>query len=443
MNGVSRNRFIFGIFVILVCILIYFLLGDTLAQQPRRVATIFLFAIFFWAFEIIPLYATSIAIVVVLSFMVGGGGRAGLMMFLSSFSSPVIMLFLGGFVLAASFQRHKIDEYLIRKLLHFVGHRPISLVAGFLFSGAFISMWISNTAATAMLLMLVKPVIDQLDAEDKTRRAIIIATALGANIGGIGTPIGTPPNAIAIGILAEHGIMVSFLEWMEVAVPIAVFLLLVAFVWLWIVYGLRWKRLDFEVANPGPTSKKGKAVMLIALGTIALWLTTPLHKIPEALTALLAVSVISAFGLITVKEIRGLGWDILILMWGGLALGDAIMNSGLAAAFTQLPIFSLSPLYLLGLFCLIALVMSLFISNTATANIILPIAMGFSVLDKGIMAMAIALTCSFALAFPISTPPNAMAYSTGEISTWDLVKSGGVVSILALALILWGITFII
>lgn len=192
-----------GVFILLA--IVYLLLPAALPQIQKQMTLIFLFAGLFWALEIIPLYATSLIIIIVLTatfslFHVQGGEPVAISHFITSFSSPIIMLFLGGFILAAAANKHEIDKYLIEKMIDHLGNRSWVILVGYLIASAVFSLWVSNTAATAMMLLLAKPILTHLHKDDPLRKGLILAVAFGANAGGIGTPIGTPPNAIAIGI---------------------------------------------------------------------------------------------------------------------------------------------------------------------------------------------------------------------------------------------------
>jgi len=448
-NSFWKKHSLLAALAIICSFLTYFLLPDTIPEAGKRVAAVFVFAVFFWAFEIIPLFATSLLVVISLSFLltkpggVLGLGKTGFHLFLVPFSSPVIMLFLGGFILAAAVRKHHVDAFLMKKVLSKLGQRSFTIFLGFLFMSAFFSMWISNTAATAMMLVLIKPILVYIEEDDPLRKGLVLAVAFGANIGGIGTPIGTPPNAIALGILSEHGIEIDFLRWMTLAIPLAIIVLAVAAVILYLFFRPKAKTIPYRIPENVTLSREGVSVLIIALFVILLWLTKPLHQIPEALVALLGVGLFAAFQLISTEDFKRINWDILVLMWGGLALGEGIHVSGMIDEFLELPFFAQHGFGLIAAFCILAVVLSSFISNTATANLLLPIAVSIATVDKSYLTITVALSCSLALAFPISTPPNAMAYATGTFRTNEMFRAGSVISIIGLILILLGFEYII
>ncbi len=444
-----KKKILSAAIIFLLALLFYLFLPDTFSESAKRTAAIFIFAAGFWALEVIPLYATSFLVVIFLTFFLTNTEglfvleKKTYMLFLTPFSSPIIMLFLGGFVLAAAIRKHRVDEFLMKKMLTKIGNRSHVILLGFLLMSGFFSMWISNTASTALMILLIKPILKQIDRDDPFRKSLVLAVAFGANIGGIATPIGTPPNAIAVGILADHGINVSFLGWMVMAVPLSLFIMILAALALYLFFPPKSSFIKYKLPRRTPLSPQAKWVLVVAAFIILLWLTKPIHQIPEALVALLGVGILSAFQLIGTEDFKRIDWDILVLMWGGLALGQGMQISGLIDHFISLPIFAAHGVALVAALCFLAVILSSFMSNTATANILLPIAMSFTAFDKSLLSITVALSCSFALAFPISTPPNAMAYSLGTFKTKDMFKVGAPLTLIAVIVVLLGFEYII
>lgn len=438
-----------ALLTLLFSFLLYWILPDHFSEASRRCAFIFIFAVGFWAFEIIPLFATSLLVVLGASFLLAKPddvlalGEAGYRVFLVPFSNPVIMLFFGGLVLAIAIRKHGIDHYLIVHLMKRLGTGPRKILLGILFLSAFFSMWISNTASTALMLLLIQPILAGLPANDPFRKGLILAIPFGANIGGIGTPIGTPPNALAMGILAEHGVHLDFLSWMGMAVPLAFLLLLFAGALLILFFPPKTQAIEVHLEKSKELHRQSYGVIGVAILVIALWLTSHWTKIPEALTALLGIGLFSSFRLISVDDLKEVRWDILILMWGGLALGEAMKLSGLMSWLTSHDFAQMHGFFLIALFCLIAILLSSFISNTAAASLLLPIAMTFPEHQMLLLSITVALCCSFVFAFPISTPPNAMAYATGHLTTRDLFRVGSLLSLVSFLLVLAGFQLII
>jgi sodium-dependent dicarboxylate transporter 2/3/5 len=418
------------------------------AEASRRTAFVFVIAGMFWALEIIPLYATSLVSVVLLILLLTRPGNplleieGGYKAFLLPFASPVIMLFFGGFILAAALHKYNIDSKIAKRLLRVFGQNPLAIMMGFMLTTAFLSMWMSNTATTAMMLIMIMPLLGQLKKGDPFKKALVLAIPFGANIGGVGTPVGTPPNAIAIGILTENGIKIDFLTWMMMAVPLTIIMLIIVCAILYFMFKPQSKTINLELPPVKPMGWRARGVVIISLFTIALWLTAGIHKIPEALVALIGAGLFFALGLLDKEDIKHIDWDVLVLMWGGLALGQAMEASKLTEWIVSFPIFNNGEM-LLGIFCILAMILSTFMSNTAAANLLIPIAISIPGENPIYLALAVALSCSFAMALPISTPPNAMAFSTNVIESKDMLKAGTISSLIAVVFVILGAKFII
>ncbi len=419
-------------------VLIYFLLPAECPEPAKRAASVFILAAFFWGFEIIPLYATSILVVLLFSFLLGPADR-----FFKPFSHPVIILFFGGFVLARAFHKYEVDRWIAARLVRAFGSGSFRILLGMMTTTALLSMWISNTATAAIMLTMARPLFLDLNKSDKFRKALVLAIAFAANIGGIATPVGTPPNAIALGILANRGIHIPFVGWMMVCLPLAVLLVGFTSVMIYKLFPPQIKTLRLQIES-GKLTKKAYAVAGIGLFTVLLWLTSAWHKTPESLVALLAAGLLACTGLFDREDVKQIEWDVLILMWGGLALGDGIEASGLAKWIVSLPLFAQQGFGLLLMLCLASVFLSTFMSNTAAVNLLAPIAAGLSG-DPAVLVVLVALSSSFDIALPISTPPMTMAYGTREITVGDMLKVGILFTLVSNVLILlgfqWGIMY--
>jgi sodium-dependent dicarboxylate transporter 2/3/5 len=434
---------------VLSAVAVYFLLPPGVPEPARRTAAVFVIAAFFWALEIIPLYATSLLVVLLETFLLCRPGGVldmapdGYKIFMLPFGSPVIILFFGGFVLAQAMQKYHLDRMIASRLLKLFGSKPYSVMFGFMLASAFLSMWMSNTATTAMMVAMIIPLLRQMDERDPFRTGLILSIPFAANIGGIATPVGTPPNAIAIGILADHGIHISFIDWMKMAFPLAIILVVVTSVVLYFLYPSNKSRITFVVPQERVFDHKAKLTVLIVILTVVLWLTSNFHKIPSSLVGLLAAGLFAAFGLLSKDDFKNIDWDVLILMWGGLALGVGMEISGLTQWVIGLPLFQQHGFVLVAVFCLLAVVFSTFMSNTATANLLIPVVMAIPGESPVLLATTVALSCSLAMALPVSTPPNAIAFATNMLHSRDMLKAGVVVSLISVALVLLGFKFVI
>lgn len=428
----------------------------TVVQQ--RVIALFVFAALMWIFEIIPNWTTSLLVITILLLTVSTKGIGflcnpdfGTLMkparIMSSMADPVVMLFLGGFVLAIMAERYGLDVVIARALLSLFGTRPRFVLLGFLLIIAVFSMFMSNTATAAMMLTLLAPVLSKLPVDDKGKIGLALSIPVAANLGGIGTPIGTPPNATAKGYLEQAGIDVTFGEWCVHMIPYVLIMILVAWIILQIFFPFKTKRLVLEI----PKSDKKRdwkyvVVWVTFIGTILLWATEQITKINSNIVAFVPLAVFTATGLFGKEEIKEINWNVLWLVAGGFALGYALQDTGLAKVLIEAIPFGEMPVVLVILVAgLVCYFLSNFISNSATAALLIPIlivvASGLAdpsapsnasfVAFGGTQAMIIFIaTCaSLAMLFPISTPPNAIASSTGLVETKDMARVGIVIGV--------------
>ena len=445
----------------------YYLLPSDMNELARRTAAIFVVAAIFWATEALPLYATSLCIIgFEIVFLADKGGMADILpmhsawptnaagqsihlsykSFLTSWSAPVIMLFMGGFLLSSAVSRHGLDRVIASKLLRPFSTSPTKLLFGILGITAFFSMWMSNTATAAMVLAIVAPVLAKLPRSDRFHRGAILAVPFGANIGGIGTPIGTPPNAVALGALRDAGYHIGFLEWMLMAVPLAVLLVIVTGVLLLWFYRPSKDIVLPEIEKAENLDGMGKLTLLILGLTILLWLTSKVTGISDAAVALLAAAALTALRVLDKKDVDNIDWNVLLLMWGGLSLGSAMQSTGLVDYLVESSV--ITNLYSLPgpwsgflLACgVVTLTLGLgtFMSHTAATALLVPIVMGLAPGSPVQMVVLTALAASFAMAMPVSTPPNAIAFATGDIPAASMIRSGGLISIVACVVLLVG-----
>ncbi|MEZ6191377.1 MAG: DASS family sodium-coupled anion symporter [Phycisphaerales bacterium] len=445
-----------------IAVATYFLLPKSMDELARRTVTIFIVAAIFWATEVLPLYATSLCIVgMEILFLADKGGLARMLpvhgdpipadqslsytVFLESFSSGIIILFMGGFLLSAAVTKHGLDRAIAARILRPFSHHPLMLLFGVLLITAFFSMWMSNTATTVMMLAIISPMVRALPVEDRYHRAVILAVPFGANIGGIGTPIGTPPNAVALAALRQAGYEIGFVDWMLMAIPLAALLLVVAgFLLYWFFSpqkGLVLPKLEKPTEK---ISAKGKATLAIFASAIVLWLTGNWHGIASPAVALLAAAALTALGTLRKHDVDSIDWNVLILMWGGLSLGKAFESTHVVEYIVQLPIAEMEGFLLALVVVLLSVIVSNFMSHTATAIVMVPMVMAIAGPESRVhLVILCALSCSFAMAMPVSTPPNAIAFATGKIPVSALVRSGTLVSIVCIFVLLLGYQWVL
>ncbi|MBP9865275.1 MAG: DASS family sodium-coupled anion symporter [Candidatus Omnitrophica bacterium] len=427
------------ILAVLLAFAAYFLLPADCPEPARRAAGIFIIAAIFWACEVIPLFATSLVVIVLEILLLSGPGLKTYTSFLTPLANPVIMLFLGGFVIARAFHKHRVDEWLAYHLIGGTRRSAYSLLLGFMGVTAFLSMWLSNTATAALIFALIRPFLDKLSPTDPYRKSLVFGVALAASFGGIATPVGTPPNAIAIALLAKHGYVIHFFDWMKMALPLTVLLILVTSVILSWCFRSENLSLSFDRETAPPFTMQAKGVLLIAVTTVLLWLTAAWHGIPEAAVALAAVAALGAFRYVEPSDMRRIEWDVLILMWGGLALGAGIESTGLAGWLIGLPIFASQGIVLAFTLVAVTVFTSTFMSNTATVNLLIPIVLSLPGEAKYALAILIAISSSLDFPLPMATPPMAMAYATGELKVSEMLRAGFLVTLAANAILFVGV----
>jgi sodium-dependent dicarboxylate transporter 2/3/5 len=364
-------------------------------------------------------------------------------LYLNTLASPIIILFLGGFVLAAGAVRYKLDSNLCRFLLKPFGTRPAYVILGLMVVTALLSGFMSNTATTAMMVAVILPIVHCTPAQDRFRIALALSIPFAANIGGILTPIGTPPNAIALGALAARDIVIPFTSWVLFTAPVVIVLLTCTWFLLMRMFPCSIDHLPLELKGQFQRNHKAISLYIIFAATVLLWVTESLHGLPSAMIAFMPVALLPAFGVIGKEDIRSLPWEVLWLMAGGIALGFAMNQTGLARWFVELvPWSNLGAFGILAAFAAVAILLATFIANTVAATLLIPIVM--SLVSSGVVdgfalqtaALVVALGASMGMALPISTPPNAIAISTGLVQTGHMIRAGVVVGIIGYGLLL-------
>ena len=387
---------------------------DALTVVQQRVIALFVFAALMWIFEIIPNWSTSLVVIVVALLTVSNKGigifcdpQYGTLVpygrIMSSMADPVVMLFLGGFVLAIMAEKYGLDVTMARALLKLFGSKPEIVLLGFLIMISVFSMFMSNTA-----------------------------TAKGA--------------------LEQAGIDVSFGDWCVHMIPYVIIMIVIAWIVLRILFPFKTKKLVLEIPeNKVQKDWKLTLVWITFIGTILLWATEQLTHINSNIVALIPLGVFTATGLFGKDEIKEINWTVLWLVAGGFCLGYCLQDTGLAKVLIQaIPFGSMSVVVVLVIAGLVCYFLSNFISNSATAALLIPIlivvangmadpeaannAQFLAMGGTSAMIIFIAVCASIAMLFPISTPPNAIASSTGMVETKDMTKVGLVMGVIGFIL---------
>jgi len=436
-------------FVLSLLIALFFAFGFEYDLTQNGVYTLFIliFAANLWISEAIPAFSVALLIVALEVVMLGfngfdfsGGGDWK--QYLGQWSNPLIFLFLAGFIMAIAASKTKLDIWIAKKVLFFVGGKPHNILSGLVGITFVLSMFISNTATAAMMITVISPIVLMIKDDNPFKKAVFLAIIIGANLGGMCTIIGTPPNAIAVGFLGQSA--PSFIGWMLLATPPAVVTALALRYLILKVYPstqnyISLKNLqnveDDTTLQPVSNHKvamadwKKKVVIVTFIVTILLWLSEPLHAIPTSVVSFLPIVSFTLFGIIEPDDIREVRWDVIILIIGGLSLGYAVSQNGVDTWIASfVPEEGISITAVVILFSYMVVLVSNFMSNTAATNIILPIAVAvgatYSVEHSLFSALIVALSASFAMCLPVSTPPNAIVYSSGVLHSKNFLLIG-------------------
>lgn len=431
---------------ILVFLLPLLLDVPNLDDVGERMLAIFLLAIVLWISEAIPLVATAVLVIGLEVLLVSDQAvlpvpedATAYSSFLGALADPVIILFLGGFLIADGAEKYRLDKNLAAVLIRPFTGSARRTVLGLMVITALLSMFMSNTATTATMFAVILPIMAALPA-GKPRVGLALSIPVAANIGGIGTPVGTPPNAIALGALEKAGHHISFLDWMIMTVPFMLVVLLGAWVLITTLFMPRGLGLDIDLRAEWKTDRKARTFYVIAGLTILGWMTEALHDLSANVVGFMAVVALLVTRVMGDKDLGRISWPTLWLVAGGIALGDGMAATALDVWVLNLFDWTAMPavavVVVLGV---LALGLSNVISNSAAANLLVPLGLGLAGgiggLEAVTIAVALALSCSMAMSLPISTPPNAIAYATGEVTTPDMAKVGIIVGLIGTSLI--------
>ena len=447
---------IFALLSLLAGIVIY-LLPLGLNEEAQKLLALLVVTILFWLLEIAPLGITALT-AAALTVPLGIAEKKAAF---TNFAHPIIFLFIGSFLLAEAFSKYKIDRYIAVKILKAATavKNEWVFIASILFVPWFLSMWLSNTATTAMLLPIAAGLLSTLypSGEWQTKRVkfLLLGIAYAASVGGITTPVGTPPNLIALGFLEKEGIHISFGEWIAKILPISVltFLLLV-FVIKRLVGSLNVQNLNSESLKVEKLNKTQKVVLITFLSVIFLWLLPSLLGIfglKEAahwfkthfhysVVAVLGASLLfflPAEGgkILEIKDLKNIDWDTILLFGGGLTLGSLMLKTGLVSTIAH-NISGFLPkneFLLLFVLAILAMLLTEVSSNTATANVLVPVVIGLSKslgLNTEAVVVATTLACSYAFMLPMATPPNAIVFGFANFKIAEMAKVGVVLNLL-------------
>ncbi|NCC22643.1 MAG: DASS family sodium-coupled anion symporter [Alphaproteobacteria bacterium] len=440
--------------------------------EAWRVTAVVLLMATWWMTEAIPIAATALVPLVLFPLL----GVASIKETAAPFADPIVYMMLGGFMIGLAMQRSNLHRRIALNVLRVAGRKPHMLVGGFMFATALLSMWISNTATAAMMLPIGMSVVgllkqdENLQARGKAAEnlpvALLLGIAFGAGIGGIGTLIGTPPNAVLAGFIAQHAdLEVTFVDWMKLGIPTSLILLFLSWIVLTkIVFpvgtedlvGAR-RLINTEKEALGNMKPAEKRVGIIFLCTALAWMLRPLiaDVLPAGIELTDAgIAMVAAIALFLTPEhrinherklldwgsTRDLPWNVMVLIGGGLALGSVVQSSGLAGwvgdMFANLDGLPVPALAMLG--AVFAMGVSHVTSNTATAATLVPLSVSIALTVGAppmMMAIPVAMACSCAFMMPVATPPNAIVFASGILTVGQMAKAGAVLGLISLVVI--------
>ena len=435
----GRNTLFFILSIVGAYLLSRLLRDPGFTNSQDYVLFLLFLSIGLWISDAIPPFAVGLFIMAFLVFTLGNAhinqDPQDVAKYVQTFSSSIIWLLLGGFFLAEAMTKTGLDVEFFRFSIRLSGKIPKHLLLGIMLTTMFASMILSNSATTSMVIASVTPLLRKL-GKDPYSKALLVGIPLAASIGGMGTIIGSPTNAIAVGNLISLGISVSFTKWMLFGLPLAISLTIVGWWLLKTKFIATDKPLDFELPaqqEPGEQlmRRERKIVLAVLLVTVSLWMTSSFHNISVSAVSAVPIVFLTMTGILKSEDIRKLPWDTLLLVAGGLSLGLALQETKLLEHFAKHFFGSQSTsLVMLIIFAYVTMIFSNIMSNTATATILIPLGIYLMPDHAKQIAIIVGLSASTALLLPISTPPNAIAYSTGLIKQKDFFPGGLLIGLL-------------
>jgi sodium-dependent dicarboxylate transporter 2/3/5 len=469
-----------------LAIVLYFIPMPSISYNAHMLTVIIGWIVVWWITEPVPIPVSAVlgaSLCVVL-------GVADAKTVFKPFADPIIFLFLGSFILAKAMSVHGLDKRIAFGImsLKWVGNSSLKILFVFGAVSAFLSMWISNTATTAMMLpigigivyaladMIAKKTGKKVTPERlRFGTGMMLMAAYGSSVGGIGTPVGTPPNIIGIAMIQKFlNISIPFFQWMIVAVPILLIMFIVLFIEMYVMHKPEVSKIEGsrqyvqqEKKKLGKWTRGQKNSLIAFLITVLLWVLpgffaliigtdSPLYKtydalVPEGVAALIGATLLFILPLswkrreftITWRQAIGIDWGTLLLFGGGLTLGNLMFETRLAEAVGRglLDFSGASSVWAVTLAAIyISMLVSETTSNTASANMVIPVIISLCLaanINPIPPAIGAALGCSFAFMLPVSTPPNAIVYGSGMVPITKMIKTGSLLNLIG-GLVIWG-----
>jgi len=476
--GTLRRQIFIVALAVALAVLAYLHPLPSISEAGRRLTSVLIVVAILWIGEVLPLAVTallgpSLAVLV---------GVASAEQVFAGFGNPIMMLFVGSFLLAdAAFKYHLNERIAFRVLsLSILRNDPTRAFVLLGITSAAISAWMSNTDVTAMMLPIAKSVMLAMKPQDHREMpptyaaALMLIVAYGASIGGLFTPIGTPPNLIGLGLLEQAtGHSVSFIGWIARVLPIALVVLLIMMAYMAFLFRHERARLRYDRAQMvhryaalGPLKTVERRLLLAFAVSVTLWLLPSLVQLVNAdagryLQARLPEPVVPLFvagflffartrrepdapAILDLRDLAGIDWPVIILFGGGMCLGQLMIHTGMAKSLGEALsawVPAQGGLALLFIVCSLAVVVSEATSNIASANMVVPVVLAMASTvgaDAADLALAATAACTFGFMLPVSTPANALAYATGYVSLRQMIRWGIILDVVGVVLLsLW------
>lgn len=451
-----------------------------LSTEAHRLSAVLGLVLIYWVGEAIPIPITAI-IGAILNVLLGVASAKDVF---APFADPIVFLFIGSFIIAKAITLHNLDKRFALAIfsLRFIEESPFRILFACGAVSAFVSMWMSNTATTAMMLPITLGVLRAMDEIHRKKggryhAGMMLMIAYGASIGGLATPIGSPPNLIGIGLIQNlAGMRITFFEWMEFTIPITIVMFIFLYLLIRILHPPEMRRLhgikNYVAASRNRLGRWGKGEINTAIAfliAVILWIFPSLvalslgkdapfskfvsSRLDEGVVAIIAAALLFVmpvnwkereFTISWDRAVR-IDWGTIILFGGGLSLGKLMFSTGLAEVIGRglTGITGASGIWgITAVVTLLAIIISETTSNTASANMVIPVAIA---LAKGMdvspipPALGACLGASFGFMLPVSTPPNAIIYGSGMVRITSMIRAGIVLDIIGFFVILIGL----
>lgn len=424
MNETTGKSTYLNLIVVLIMTCLVALFSLTYFDNPTQsYATLIAgFCLILWLSELVPSFVPTLVLwALTVIFLSPFSKDFSLTEVMKWSANPVLLLFFGGFSFGVAASRYGLDSIMAKLAVKFSHGSRLLLISLTVAVTAFMSMWMSNIAAAAMMIAALHPLTANLDKRNNFRKALLLAITIGANFGGIATPIGTGPNAIAISALSKTK-QITFVEWMSFALPLTIGLLLVGTLLIVFLYKVK-GNFEIKEAEVPPLSGKGKTVVVIFALTILAWLTEPLHGISSAVVALISAAILFGSNLLTREDLNAIDWGTIALIAGGISLGNLLEQADLINFWANKISWAGMPLAIqIFIVCFISAFLAAVMSNTATVTMLVPFALSF--IPNPSVAVLVAIAASLGIPFIISTPINAMVHGEGGLKAKDFFVLG-------------------